>query len=163
MNLPSRSRRQNIEKGQATIEFLMIMPLVLLILALVLYSGWYFYAKLSAQNAAYGRCLFSYRAEFQSVGVPMLVNTAGGSTLDDPSGMKKMWQDWTYDFYGSGFGSASRLGGTGYTFGLTPTEMVWSDMLDIISDPSNAHLPRATAYCSYSPLMTANDFLGGSD
>ncbi len=44
------------ECGQATMEFLILLPLLLAILGLIAYSGWWSYAHLSAQNFLYANC-----------------------------------------------------------------------------------------------------------
>ena len=42
--------------GQATMEFLLMLPLLLAILGLIAYSGWWSYTRLAAENFAYSSC-----------------------------------------------------------------------------------------------------------
>ena len=44
------------EFGQATMEFLILLPLLLSVIVLIVYGGWWSYSKMSAQNFAYSSC-----------------------------------------------------------------------------------------------------------
>lgn len=42
--------------GQATMEFLILLPVLLALLVLIAYSGWWSYVRLSSQSYLYGDC-----------------------------------------------------------------------------------------------------------
>ncbi len=44
------------ESGQATMEFVIMLPLLLAVIVLIVYGGWWGYARLSAQNFLYADC-----------------------------------------------------------------------------------------------------------
>ncbi len=59
------------ERGQATMEFLILLPVLLAILGLIAYSGWWSYARLSAQNFVYADCVNVSRSRaYVAVGHP---------------------------------------------------------------------------------------------
>jgi hypothetical protein len=151
---------KNSEKGQATLEFLIIVPLMLLMISLVLFAGWWSYGKLSAQNAAYSYGIWAPRVQ-RGISVARLANIeASSATLRDAIGMKPMWADDIPNSYPSKLYGDSRLGGTGLTVAVSPREVAWAEWIDaymaIGAPESNLDMPRATAFFFYSPFMSSN-------
>ena len=154
--------KKNIQKGQATLEFIIIVPMMFLMISLVLYAGWWTYAKLSAQNAAYSYAVFAPRIQ------PIWKLYVGAhyeaerATLGDPIGMKQLWVEdisTLYEFGDDEFGK-SRTGGSGMTVAVSPRGMSFDEMMQAykelgISD-SGVELPRATAFFHYAPLISAD-------
>jgi hypothetical protein len=151
------SRR--LQRGQATLEFLIIVPMILLMISLVLYAGWWTYAKLSAQNAAYAYGIWSPRVQL-GMRVGRIANlSASEATLSDAIGMKPMWSEDIPNTYTSGPYTHTRLGGTGLTVAVSARGLGWDEWLDVweaIGLPeSDVQLPRGTAFFFYSPFMSA--------
>lgn len=147
------------EKGQATLEFLIIVPMMLVMVSLILFAGWWSYGKLSTQNAAYSYGIWSPRVQLP-LGAARLANyQASDATLADPTGMKPMWQDHVAKVYNSKYFESSRLGGTGRTIAVSPQEMSpfkWNELWQAIGiSNSGLDLPRGTAFFYYSPFMSA--------
>lgn len=148
------------ESGQATLELLVILPLVLAMIALVLMAGWWSYCKLAAQNAAY-----SYAAA-----IPVRRPDSAGrgpygdfgaqyTVLASDEGMKPMWQFTLPHPYASAAYAQSRLGGSGLTAGISPEG--WSlgavrQLRETLGQDRPARtVPRATALFLYTPLLGA--------
>lgn len=147
------------EKGQATLEFLVIIPMMFAMVSLVLFAGWWSYAKLSAQNAAYSYGIWSPRVQLP-MGAGRLANyEASDATLAEPIGMKPMWQDHVANVYESEENLYSRLGGTGRTIAISPQEVSWTEFNKIFEQvglpESSLDMPRGTAFFYYSPFMSA--------
>ena len=154
--------KKNSQKGQGTLEFIIIAPMMFLMISLVLYAGWWTYAKLSAQNAAYSYAVFAPRIQ------PIWKLYIGAhyeaerATLDNPIGMKQLWVEdisTLYEFGNDEFGK-SRTGGSGMTVAVSPRGMSFDEMMQVykqlgISD-SGVELPRATAFFHYAPLISAD-------
>jgi hypothetical protein len=84
----SRRRGRKLEKGQGTLEFLIIVPMMFLMISLILYAGWWSYGKLSAQNAAYSHAIWAPRVQL-GLGSGRVGNTeASMADLREPIGMK---------------------------------------------------------------------------
>ncbi len=49
--------RIGAQRGQATIEFMILLPLLLAVIVLIAYGGWWSYARLAAQNFLYSNCV----------------------------------------------------------------------------------------------------------
>jgi hypothetical protein len=148
------------EAGQATLEFLIILPLLLAMTALVLLAGWWSYCKLAAQNAAYSYAVF----------VPVSRPTVPGSgragsygaqytVLNTDEGMKPLWSLSLPSAYSDRAFAHSRLGGNGLTIGLSADDLSWAaiqDTFEALTQVSMAtRLPRASAYFLYTPLLGA--------
>jgi len=154
-----RQGARSMEKGQGTLEFLIIVPMMLLMISLVLYAGWWTYGKLSAQNAAYSYGTWAPRTQLD-LGVGRLANRAAGeATLRDPIGMKSMWAEDIPSWYGSRTYGHSRLGGTGMLVAVSPRGLEWEEYIAaweaVGAADSGLDLPRGTAFFFYSPFMSA--------
>jgi hypothetical protein len=149
---------RRLERGQGTLEFLIIVPMMLLMISLVLYAGWWSYGKLSAQNAAYSYAIWSPRAQL-GLGVGRLANTdASDATLMQAIGMKQMWSEDIPHSYDSDVYGFSRLGGTGLTVAVSPAGLPWGDYIEVweaVGATADLDLPRGTAFFYYSPFMSA--------
>ena len=149
---------RRLERGQGTLEFLIIVPMMLLMISLVLYAGWWSYGKLSAQNAAYSYAIWSPRMQL-GLGVGRAANLdASRATLEEAIGMKPMWSEaipFAYDSYQY---AHTRLGGTGLTVAVSARGLSWDEYLAVweaVGGTSTVDLPRGTAFFYYSPFMSA--------
>ena len=147
------------ERGQSTLEFIIIIPLMFLMISLVLYAGWWSYGKLSAQNAAYSFAVWGPR-ERPAPETGRVGNFgASNATLNEPIGMKSMWAADFQNIYDANVGQSSRLGGTGLTVAVSPAGMSWADYVatwEAVGLPMRGvDLPRGTAFFLYSPLISA--------
>jgi hypothetical protein len=147
------------EKGQATLEFLIIVPMMLVMVSLILFAGWWSYGKLSAQNAAYSYGIWSPRVQLP-LGAARLGNyQATYATLAEPIGMKPMWNDHIWKIYDADEYFFSRLGGTGIRVAISPMDISWTNfnkLWEQIGSPnSSLDMPRGTAFFYYSPFMSA--------
>ena len=151
-----KARRR--ERGQGTLEFLIIVPMMLLMISLVLYAGWWSYGKLSAQNAAYSYSIWSPRTQL-GLGVGRAANLdASRATLEEAIGMKPMWSEDIPTTYVSRQYKYSRLGGTGLTVAVSPAHLAWGEYLELweaVGATTDLDLPRGTAFFYYSPFMSA--------
>jgi len=93
------------EKGQALIEFVGVVPLILFCIGLIVISGQWVYLKLNAQNLSYSECSWIPRMsrQDQSGYFP--------SRLNAEQGTNKQW-DRDYPNYYS-VGGSGRTGGAG--------------------------------------------------
>jgi len=66
MHLPSFVRKS--ERGQATLELVIILPVMGLFVLLIAYVGWWTYLKLAAQNAAYSGAVYMPRERYGLAG-----------------------------------------------------------------------------------------------
>jgi hypothetical protein len=137
------------DKGQATLEFVIIIPVLGLFLLLITYTGWWTYLKLAAQNAAYSGTIFMPRERYGLAGNTL----AQLSTLHADEGMKQMWESSTVDIYTHGQYGWSRRGGSGMT--VYVSALAWSDFWEIFKSVGGANTPRGTAFSMYSPFMSA--------
>ncbi len=155
--MPSRAP----QNGQATLEFLIILPLLLAMTALVLLAGWWSYCKLAAQNAAYSYAVF----------VPVSRPTVPGSgragsfgaqyaVLNTDEGMKPLWSQSLPSAYTDRAFAHSRLGGNGLTVGLSAADLSWEsfeETFEALTQVSmTSRLPRASAFFLYTPLLGAH-------
>ncbi len=148
------------QQGQGTLEFIVIVPMMFLLISLVLYAGWWTYAKLSAQNAAYSYAVFAPRTQ------PMWSLYIGAhyeaeeATLRETIGMKPMWIEDLSKPYFLDESMLSRLSGTGMTVAVSPRGMSFDEMraawIALGVPDSSVELPRATAFFYYSPLISAD-------
>jgi hypothetical protein len=148
------------EKGQGTLEFLILVPMMFLMISLVLFAGWWTYGKLAAQNAAYSYAVFAPLTQI-GLNVGRAANLeAGLATLEESIGMKQMWgEDVPTTYLADAYGH-SRLSGTGMTVSISPRGLSWEEylaMYEATGIPSpGTRLPRGTAFFFYSPLMSAS-------
>ena len=150
------------QQGQGTLEFIIIVPMMFLLISLVLYAGWWTYAKLSAQNAAYSYAVFAPRTQPIWSFIIGAHYEAGWATLDNPIGMKQLWVEdisKLYKFTDPKFGR-TRIGGTGMTVAISPRGMSFEEMRAAWAalgvPDSDVELPRATAFFYYAPLISAD-------
>ena len=157
--MTSRGSRWD-ERGQSTLEFIIIMPMMFLMISLILYAGWWSYGKLSAQNAAYSYAVWAPLEQPILQGGRLANYDASNATLGEPIGMKAMWSEDITNPYDADRGSYSRLGGTGVTIAVSPQGLSWEEYLDIYDalelGSMSVDLPRGTAFFFYSPLISAD-------
>lgn len=153
-----RRDARRVERGQGTLEFLIIVPMMLLMISLVLYAGWWSYSKLSAQNAAYSYGTWAPRLQLGLRTGRVANLRASEATLEEAIGMKPMWAESVPNWYGSDVYGYTRLGGTGLTVAVSPKGLGWEEWLDawmaIGLAESDIDLPRGTAFFFYSPFMS---------
>ena len=148
------------ERGQGTLEFLILVPMLFLMISLVLFAGWWTYGKLAAQNAAYSYAVFAPLTQI-GLNVGRVANVeASDATLQESIGMKQLWAEDVQNTYLAEAYGHSRLSGTGLTVSISPRGLSWEEYLEIyeatgIPSPGS-RLPRGTAFFFYSPLMSAD-------
>jgi len=135
--------------GQATLEFVIILPIMGLFILLITYSGWWTYLKLAEQNAAYSGAIFMPRERYGLAGKTL----AQQSTLHTDEGMKQLWESSTVDIYTHKEHGWARRGGSGMTVHISA--LVWKDFWEIFQSEGGAKNPRGTAFFMYSPFMSA--------
>jgi len=147
------------ERGQATLEFLIIAPLLFAMVALIAYAGWYSYAKLSAQNAAYGWMIFlpTQKLNLDNKGELIWVGGFWGArteTLHEPTGMKEMWEDsGSQHSFHSTYG-LTRLGGASVTIWVFPGEIDLLKRGEIARHEVEDSVPKGTAFFHFPPFMS---------
>ncbi len=149
-------RAPRLERGQAALEFVMIVPMLGLFILLIAYSGWRLYGKLAGQSSAYSAAVFNARSRGSW---PPVNPNALARTLEEDEGMKPMWEAWYFDVYHHRQHARSRRGGAGVTVLVSSTS--WIELVTLLfeGDPpgSPSRFPRATAFFPYSPFMSARD------
>jgi hypothetical protein len=157
-SVEKKARRS--ERGQGTLEFLILVPMLFLMISLVLFAGWWTYGKLAAQNAAYSYAVFAPLTQI-GLNVGRVANVeASDATLQESIGMKQLWAEDVQNTYLAEAYGHSRLSGTGLTVSISPRGLSWEEYLEIyqatgIPSPGT-RLPRGTAFFFYSPLMSAD-------
>ena len=153
-------KHRRAEKGQATVEFIIIVPMMLLMISLVLFAGWWSYAKLSTQNAAYSYAVWAPLVQTDSGWGRVANYNASQATLMEAIGMKPMWEEDIPNPYESGSYGYTRLGGTGLTVAVSPQGLSWMELLTaweaVGAGDTSLDMPRGTAFFYYSPLMSAD-------
>jgi len=142
------------EKGQATLEFVIILPVLGLFMLLISYAGWWTYLKLAAQSAAYSGAIFMPRERYGLAGNTL----AQQSTLHADEGMKQLWESSTVDIYTHKEYGWTRRGGSGMTVHISA--LPWSDFWEIFQSDGGANTSRGTAFFMYSPFMSAGSMDG---
>ena len=143
------------ERGQATLEFIVIAPLLLFMVALIAYAGWHSYAKLSAQNAAYGWMIFLPTQELD-----FSKKWTGGwwgartETLHEPTGMKSMWDDSASRGQLHTEHGQHRSGGESMTIWVFPGEISLLLRGEVGRGDAESWVPKGTAFFHYAPLRT---------
>lgn len=153
-------RKRASEAGQATLEFLIIVPLMLALISLVGLAGWWSYAKLSAQNAAYGWGVWNSFNKPSASGPKISFGISGNTdampaTLQSPLGMKEIWGDTTASIEPHGDYYFWRKGGTSVIIWVAPGDVSFAQVLDIWAGRSEDRMPRGTAYFFYGPFNSA--------
>ncbi len=142
-------RHRRPESGQASLEFVIVLPALGLFLLLITYAGWWTYSKLAAQSAAYSGAVFMPRERYGLAGNTL----AQQLTLHADEGMKRLWESSAVDIYPHPEHGWSRRGGSGMT--VYVSSLAWSDFWEVFQTASGAHTPRGTAFFMYSPFMSA--------
>jgi len=101
----TRDKASRRERGQALIEFVGVVPLILLCLLLIAICGQWVYLKLNAQNLAYSECIWIARMSRQ--------NQSGyfPSRIAAERGTLKQWERDFPNYYKAG--GSGRVGGVG--------------------------------------------------
>ncbi len=158
----TRPDHRKHERGQGTLEFIIIVPMMLAMISLVLFAGWWSYGKLSTQNAAYSFAAWAPRVQPDLVGGRQGNWYASDATLREAIGMKPMWSDEVPNVYSSTKYSFSRLGGTGLTVAVSPKGLGWDEFLSVYKalgvGGGDFDLPRGTALFYYSPFMSGYQY-----
>lgn len=76
--------------GQATMEFLLFIPMLLLVIAFVVSMGWWVYTQLTATNLEYSQCIWYSRQTFGG-----LQHFANPSFRDAVDNTQVFWYDET--------------------------------------------------------------------
>lgn len=142
-------RRRVLERGQATLEFVIVLPLMGLFILLIAFAGYWNYQKLATQNAAYSGMVFNARSRIGYAG-----NTyAQQATLFADEGMKRMWESSVVEIFTHGQHGWSRQGGSGMT--VYVSGLSWSDFWAAFQGDGPDDNPSGTAFFMYSPFISA--------
>jgi hypothetical protein len=160
MEIKLSKMQSDKERGQATLEFLVIAPLLFLMVALVAYAGWYSYTKMAAQNAAYSWMVFLPTQKYDSSGEYPEWLTSGflaarHETLHEPTGMKEMWEDSSLQISKHSDYGASRLGGRSVTIWVFPGEIDFLKKYEVFSGEAEDLVPKGTAFFHYAPFINS--------
>jgi hypothetical protein len=152
------------ERGQATLEFLVIAPLLFGMVFLIAYAGWYSYAKLSAQNAAYGWAIFNptQKPTIAAAGrfAAEAVEYPGGNfssmdeTLHSSLGMKEMWGETVHYLAAHPTIGNDRLGGAYVTVWVFPGEIEAYKYYEVWNGVAEDKVPKGTAFFHFAPLIS---------
>lgn len=158
----SRRRKITSEKGQATLEFLIIVPLIFALISLIGFAGWWSYAKLSAQNTAYGWAVWNAFNEPTSNGSKISTGKAGNpdarpATLHSSLGMKEIWGDTAADIEPHDKYEYWRKGGTSVVIWVSPGDIPFKKALEIMGGNVSDRMPRGTAFFFYGPFNSAGE------
>ena len=149
MRIPRIDTRRESERGQATLEFVIVLPLVGLFILLIAFAGHWYYLKLATQIAAYSGMVFNARSRIGYAG-----NTAAQqATLFADDGMKRMWASSTVEVFTHGQHGWSRQGGSGMTVHVSG--LSWSDFWAAFQGTGPEDSPSGTAFFMYSPFISA--------
>ena len=156
-----RRRRNRMERGQATLEFLILVPLIFAMITLIVFAGWWSYSKLSAQNAAYSWTIFNAKNRPTWEGGGRAGNIyAQIDTLHSSEGMKELWGDSIAELYVHSEYKHWRRGGTGVTISISPRDLTFEDVLRIIdatiTGDDSIKMPKGNAFFHYGPFNSAN-------
>jgi hypothetical protein len=162
MIAPKKSSfRNRSERGSSTIELILLTPLVFLMIFLVLFVGWYHYAKLSAQNAAYSTAVmyssWSGSSEMHSYGIGNPKTPLQDFILQSGQGMKVFWEDNNNYVFPHSVYANSRLGGLGFVMEISPQtdDEFFYSLHDFFREGSiEANLPHGGAYFFFAPLTS---------
>jgi hypothetical protein len=148
------------EGGQATLEFLIIVPLIFALISLIGLAGWWSYAKLSAQNAAYGWAVWNTFNKPTASGPKISFGIAGNpdarpATLHSPLGMKEIWGDTVADIEPHYPYKFWRKGGTSVVIWMSPGDVPFDEVFEIWAGDVQKRMPRGTAFFFYGPFNSA--------
>jgi hypothetical protein len=147
--LLSVTTKGNSRQGQATLEFVIALPVMGLFILLIAFAGHWNYMKLATQNSAYSGMVFNARSRIGYAG-----NTyAQQSTLFADDGMKKMWESSVVEIFTHGQHGWSRKGGSGMTVYLSG--LSWPDFWSGFQTGGPEDKPSGTAFFMYSPFISA--------
>lgn len=143
------TKLSNLERGQATLEFVIVLPLTGLFILLIAFAGYRNYEKLGAQNSAYSGMVFNARSRVGYAG-----NTyAQQATLFADEGMKRMWESSVVEVFTHKRFGWSRQGGSGMT--VYVSGLSWSDFWAVFQGTGPDDSPSGTAFFMYSPYISA--------
>lgn len=148
------------ERGQATLEVVILVPMMLLMISLVLYAGWWSYAKLAAQNAAYSYGIFVPRVELSEDGSGRVGNFAArDADLLEPIGMKRLWAENISNGSPHRTLLATRIGGQAIVIAISPRGLSWGEWGSVFESlgggSGGGRLPSGGSFFFYAPLMSA--------
>ena len=156
--------KRKSERGQATLEFLVIAPLLFAMVFLIAYAGWYSYAKLSAQNAAYGWTIFNPTQKPRIVSFNKFagetIEYPGGNlssmdeTLHNPLGMKEMGGETVHYLAAQPTIGNDRLGGAYVTIWVFPGEIEAYKYYEVWGGTAEDKVPKGTAFFHFAPLIS---------
>ncbi len=142
------------EEGQATVELVALIPILGLFLLLIAYSGWWTYARLAAQNAAYSGASYIPRERYGFAGNSL----AQRYTVQADEGMKRMWESSAADIYAHKEQGWGREGGSGMT--VFVSNLGWRDFFETFVWGQEDHAPKGSAFFLYSPFISAGSDYG---
>lgn len=150
-----------MERGQATLEFLILVPLIFAMITLIVFAGWWSYSKLSAQNAAYSWTIFNAKNRPTWEGGGRAGNIyAQIDTLHSSEGMKELWGDSIAELYVHSKFQATRRGGTGVIISISPRDLTLEDIFEILdaamTGDASMRMPKGNAFFHYGPFNSAN-------
>ncbi len=147
-------------EGQATLEFIVLVPFIFSMILIIAFAGWWSYTKLSAQNAAYAWTIWNATIKPDAEGIGRYGNVkALQTTLHETTGMKEMWGESAPNPDPHPKFDQFRRGGFAITVWIFPgkiwpseklAEVIWGDAEDIV--------PRGSSFFFYSPFNSAGDF-----
>jgi hypothetical protein len=138
-----------MQRGHATLEFVLVLPLMGLFVLLIAFAGYRSYQKLAAQNSAYSGMVFNARSRIGFVGN----SYAQQATLFADLGMRQMLESSVVEVFALGQHGWSRRGGSGMTVYLSGPQ--WSDSWPIFEGGGAEDNPSGTAFFMYSPFISA--------
>ena len=159
MRLSTQQKRMR-QKGQATLEFIVLVPFIFTMILIIALAGWWSYTKLSAQNAAYAWTVWNSTIKPNSEGEGRFGNVkALQATLHEMTGMKEMWgesapnPDPHPDF------ERYRRGGFGITVWIFPGD-IWplKKLVDVVFGNADDIVPRGSSFFFYGPFNSAGGY-----
>lgn len=148
-------KQKTFEKGQGIVEFVIVVPLIIMGLYLVIYSGRWMYLKLNSQNVAYSDCIWVPHAGLmQDFGSFEAANKALENT-------NQHWEGFFLNHFSGGNGFGVRTSGVGCRGsliinmgGFLNTLTGWEEGGGLSFDPSTT--VTSTAYFDYAPFISCS-------
>ena len=158
MRLSTQQKRMR-QKGQATLEFIILVPFIFTMILIIALAGWWSYTKLSAQNAAYAWTVWNSTIKPSPKTIIAGDQDAIENTLHSPKGMKEMWGETVGDVSVHPEFKWYRRGGFAAKVWIFPGE-IWppEEIINIIFGKSDVIVPRGTSFFFYAPFTSAEDF-----